>query len=66
MKKDNRNNRGKYQSPDEKLSKMLSFVLRHGAVDEGLKIRPDGYVSMDEIFEYLNKKGYKDVTMKRI
>lgn len=32
-----------------KLSKLLSYVLRHGAAKEGLQIRPDGYVALSEL-----------------
>ncbi|CAI2176646.1 7439_t:CDS:2, partial [Funneliformis geosporum] len=41
---------GKYQrrndSPTVKLSKSLSYVLRHGAQKEGLNIRADGYMRL--------------------
>lgn len=37
---------------DVKLSKALSYVLRHGAAKAGVTMRPDGYV---RIAELLNK-----------
>ena len=37
------------ESPDVKISKALSYILRHGAAKEGLKMRPDGYVRVDDI-----------------
>jgi len=37
------------ETPLVKLSKSLSYVLRHGAQREGLSIRPDGYVELDEL-----------------
>ncbi|EZA49394.1 tRNA 2'-phosphotransferase, partial [Ooceraea biroi] len=37
---------------DVALSKRLSYLLRHGAVREGLNIKPNGFVSVDEL---LNK-----------
>ena len=32
--------------PSVQLSKALSYILRHGAAKEGLKVRPDGYLSL--------------------
>lgn len=37
------------ESPDVKLSKTLSYILRHGAAKEGLKVRSDGFVRVDEL-----------------
>jgi hypothetical protein len=39
----------KDESPDVKQSKALSYILRHGAVKEGLKLRPDGFVRVDDL-----------------
>lgn len=36
-------------NPIVKLSRSLSNVLRHNAIKEGLKIRPDGYVKVDDL-----------------
>jgi 2'-phosphotransferase len=36
-------------SPQIKLSKTITWLLRHGANREGLSIRPDGYVPVEEI-----------------
>jgi hypothetical protein len=36
-------------SPDVTLSKTLSYILRHGALKENLKIRPDGCVRLDDL-----------------
>lgn len=44
-------------SPDVRISKTLSWLLRHGAKGEGLKIRTDGYVKVDDLvrcFSLLN------------
>ncbi|CAD7970366.1 unnamed protein product [Amoebophrya sp. A120] len=38
------------QGREEKLSRYLSNVLRHKAGSMGLNIRPDGYVSVEDIF----------------
>ena len=38
------------------LSKKLSWLLRHGAVKEGLHIQPDGFVNVQDILEHPNYK----------
>ncbi|CAG8767756.1 10812_t:CDS:2, partial [Racocetra persica] len=40
-----------YETPLVKLSKSLSYVLRHHAKDEGLNIREDGYVKLDDLLK---------------
>ncbi|XP_024873487.1 tRNA 2'-phosphotransferase 1 isoform X2 [Temnothorax curvispinosus] len=41
---------------DIALSKRLSYLLRHGAIKEGLNIKPNGFVTVNEL---LNKSLYK-------
>jgi 2'-phosphotransferase len=41
-------------SPDVRISKTLSWLLRHGAQDEGLKMRTDGYVKVDDLVRCLS------------
>jgi 2'-phosphotransferase len=36
-------------SPQVRTSKTLSWLLRHGAASEGLAIRADGYVQVNEL-----------------
>ena len=36
-------------SPDVRLSKTISWILRHGAKSEGLYMRPDGYVRVNDL-----------------
>lgn len=36
---------------DVAISKCLSYILRHGAVELGLNMRSDGYVPLNEILE---------------
>ena len=36
-------------SPDVRISKTLSWILRHGAKSEGLHMRPDGYVRVNDL-----------------
>ncbi|TRM65404.1 KptA family-domain-containing protein [Schizophyllum amplum] len=38
-------------SPTVRLSKTLSYILRHGAQKEGIPIRPDGYVKVDDLMK---------------
>ncbi|RCI00563.1 tRNA 2'-phosphotransferase 1 [Rhizopus azygosporus] len=52
--------------PEEKvtsLSKKLSYVLRHGALKENLKIAPDGFVKLDDLLKLRRFKGvtYPDI-----
>lgn len=35
--------------PDTRWSKTLSYILRHGASKEGLKLRPDGFVRVEDL-----------------
>lgn len=34
------------------LSKLLSFILRHGATKENIEMTPDGYVKVDDLVNY--------------
>ena len=36
-------------TPEVRISKTLSWLLRHSAQSEGLKIRKDGYVKVDDL-----------------
>lgn len=36
-------------SPEVRLSKTLSWILRHGAKSEGIPMRPDGYVIVTDL-----------------
>jgi 2'-phosphotransferase len=36
-------------SPEVRLSKTLSWILRHGAKSEGIYMRPDGYVRVNDL-----------------
>ena len=36
-------------SPDVRISKTLTWILRHGAKSEGLYLRPDGYVRVNDL-----------------
>lgn len=41
--------RGSRDDPNTKISKALSYILRHGAESEGLKLRGDGYANVAEL-----------------
>lgn len=45
-------------SPDVKLSKGLSFILRHGAAKEKVPIRPDGFVLVADLLKKDKFKAY--------
>ncbi|XP_018420735.1 PREDICTED: tRNA 2'-phosphotransferase 1 isoform X2 [Nanorana parkeri] len=40
---------GRNQDPDVRLSKLLSYALRHGAVSIGLDMAPDGFVPVSSL-----------------
>ena len=44
----------------------MSWILRHGAVQEGLTIDARGYVPLQEIMQFLRAKGHKNITEERI
>lgn len=48
------------QSSGEQLSRALAYFLRHGADKEGLSMRPDGYIALDDV---LDRPRVKSVNM---
>ncbi|KAJ2612038.1 tRNA 2'-phosphotransferase [Coemansia sp. RSA 1365] len=44
--------RTKNDSPDVRASKLISYLLRHGAVKEGLKLRDDGSILVSELLAF--------------
>ncbi|EMD39185.1 hypothetical protein CERSUDRAFT_112859 [Gelatoporia subvermispora B] len=38
-------------SPEVRVSKTLSWILRHGSKSEGIPMRPDGYVRVDDLLK---------------
>ncbi|TIB74975.1 phosphotransferase KptA/Tpt1 [Wallemia mellicola] len=44
-------------SPDVRYSKTLSYILRHGALKEGLFIRKDGFIKVDDLLQRPKLKG---------
>ncbi|KAL0488345.1 tRNA 2'-phosphotransferase [Acrasis kona] len=61
MKRNYRNNRD--EDPKTKLSKSLSYILRHGATKEGIKLSDDGYALLADI---LKKSNFKNVTEEQV
>ncbi|OLL25046.1 tRNA 2'-phosphotransferase 1 [Neolecta irregularis DAH-3] len=51
------------ETADIKLSKSLSYILRHGALKENLPVRSDGYISLPSI---LSRPKFKGVQMSDI
>ncbi|CAG8692416.1 13782_t:CDS:2, partial [Dentiscutata heterogama] len=51
------------ETPLVKLSKSLAYVLRHHAKDEGLDIREDGYVKLDDLLRLprFKKTTFEDI-----
>lgn len=50
-------------SPQVRLSKSLSWLLRHGAMSSGLQMRPDGYARVSDV---LASPMFKDVTFLQL
>ncbi|CAH0400281.1 unnamed protein product [Chilo suppressalis] len=46
-----------WNSRDIHLSKSLSWLLRHGAIKEGLKISSEGYVDVNSILQHKSLRG---------
>ena len=55
-----------FNDPNVKLSKKLAWLLRHNAEKQGLKIMPDGYILLDEVFDFLLADGWKDINFQKI
>ncbi|CAG8444607.1 3437_t:CDS:2 [Ambispora leptoticha] len=50
-------NRKARDDPTVRLSKTLSYILRHGATKEGLQLRSDGYIEVDELLNLPKLRG---------
>ena len=48
------------------MSKYLSYLLRHGAVKEGLDIDKEGFVKVTELLEFLINNKSDIITMEQI
>ncbi len=54
----NRNRGPRTDSPKVRLSKALSWLLRHNAESQGVAIRPDGYVKIKDVLKHSKFKGF--------
>ncbi|KAI8056170.1 KptA family-domain-containing protein [Syncephalis plumigaleata] len=55
-----------HDTPEVRLSKALSYILRHGAVKAGLSIRSDGFISVHKILALPKFKGYTLADIQRV
>lgn len=51
---------------DISLSKALSWILRHGAIKEGLIITEEGFVAVDEILKHKSFRNYQLSDIQRV
>ncbi|KAJ1553935.1 tRNA 2'-phosphotransferase 1 [Nowakowskiella sp. JEL0078] len=51
------------ENPDVKLSKMLSYILRHGAQKEGIPISQDGFVEVNDLLKHPK---FQNITFSKI
>jgi len=61
-----RRGKGRDRRPEDplvKMSKKLSWILRHGAVKEGIPITSDGWVKLTDIFAM---KQFQGLTMEKL
>ncbi|XP_070622330.1 tRNA 2'-phosphotransferase 1 isoform X2 [Erythrolamprus reginae] len=54
------------QDPDVRLSKSLSYALRHGAENLGLHMSSDGFVDLGEILRLPQFKAWSEEDVKRV
>lgn len=54
------------ETHDTKLSKSLSYILRHGAEKEKIPILPDGFVKVVDLLKHNNFKNYKIEDIERV
>uniref|UniRef100_UPI00398E33CA tRNA 2'-phosphotransferase 1 isoform X2 n=1 Tax=Pristiophorus japonicus TaxID=55135 RepID=UPI00398E33CA len=58
--------RGSEQDPDVRLSKALSYILRHGAAELGFAMGKDGFLGVDEILQHPRYRGYAERDILRV
>nr|XP_061793063.1 tRNA 2'-phosphotransferase 1-like [Nerophis lumbriciformis] len=61
-----RGSRGVTEDRDVKLSKSLSYALRHGANQMGLQLHSDGYVFVEDILAHPQFRSYKLEDIERV
>ncbi|KAF7796824.1 hypothetical protein EIP86_008008 [Pleurotus ostreatoroseus] len=55
-----------HDSPLTRISKTMSYLLRHGAKDHNLQLRPDGFARVDELLALPVMAGVDFETLERI
>ncbi|TIA87339.1 hypothetical protein E3P99_03229 [Wallemia hederae] len=53
-------------SPDVRYSKTLSYILRHGAIKEGLEMRNDGFIRVDDLLSRPKLRGLDFESLQRL
>ncbi|XP_053824133.1 tRNA 2'-phosphotransferase 1 isoform X2 [Vidua chalybeata] len=61
-----RRRRRKEEDPGVRLSKALSYVLRHGAAAEGLPMGPDGFVEVGALLRLRRFAGVSEGDVRRV
>ncbi|XP_051932255.1 tRNA 2'-phosphotransferase 1 isoform X4 [Hippocampus zosterae] len=61
-----RGRRGGEEDRDVRLSKSMSYALRHGATQMGLHLSSDGYVSVDDVLACPQFRSYKLEDVERV
>lgn len=61
-----RSNKRPNDSPDVKLSKSLSWILRHGAQKENIPIRHDGYICLKVLMSHNKFRNSKITDIARV
>lgn len=56
--------RGNSKADDTRISKQMSYLLRHGGPESGLKMKPDGFVNVSDLLQKV--KGCKIEDIQRI
>ncbi|XP_051821408.1 tRNA 2'-phosphotransferase 1 isoform X3 [Antechinus flavipes] len=58
--------RPREQDPDVRLSKALSYALRHGAVKMGLPMGSDGFVPLDALLRLAQFRDFSEEDVRRV
>ncbi|XP_074129464.1 tRNA 2'-phosphotransferase 1 isoform X3 [Sminthopsis crassicaudata] len=61
-----RTRRPREQDPDVRLSKALSYALRHGAVKMGLPMGSDGFVPLDALLRLAQFRDFSEEDVRRV
>lgn len=57
---------GRRDNPDVRLSKKLSFILRHGAERQGFKLLPGGFLYVQDILRHEDFTSFSEEDVKRV